>query len=359
MADVELMRLAITLAREGRGATNPNPMVGAVVVRDGEVVGQGYHARVGGPHAEVAALEQAGLRARGATLYVNLEPCTIHGRTPPCTDAIIAAGIVRVVVAMEDPNPFVSGRGIQALISAGIVVEQGLLEGEAQRLNEAYVKHVRSGFPFVIMKAAITLDGKICTGTGESQWISGKESLLRVHEMRAGVDALVVGVGTIIADNPMLTVRNVPKAKDPVRMVLDAGLRIPDESTVLDPTFPVTVVTTDRSSSERRKELEQRGIAVWVVEADEHGEVDLRAFLRQVGERDMISVQIEGGAEIYTSFLRAGMVDKVALFIAPTLLGEGKSVVGDLGIERLSNALHLRDAIVERLGEDVLIQGYL
>ncbi len=359
MADVELMRLAISLAREGWGATNPNPMVGAVVVRDGEVVGQGYHARVGGPHAEVAALEQAGLRARGATLYVNLEPCTIHGRTPPCTDAIIATGVARVVVAMEDPNPLVSGRGIQALISAGIVVEQGLLEGEAQRLNEAYVKHVRSGFPFVIMKAAITLDGKICTGTGESQWISGKESLLRVHEMRAGVDALVVGVGTIIADNPMLTVRNVPKAKDPVRMVLDAGLRIPDESTVLDPTFPVTVVTTDRSSSERRKELEQRGIAVWVVEADEHGEVDLRAFLRQVGERDMISVQIEGGAEIYTSFLRAGMVDKVALFIAPTLLGEGKSVVGDLGIERLSDALHLRDVIVERLGEDIFIQGYL
>ena len=352
------MQEALALARRGAGLTSPNPMVGAVVVAAGEIVGRGYHPRAGEPHAEVFALREAGARTRGAALYVTLEPCAHWGQTPPCTEAIIAAGIERVVAAMAYPDQRVSGRGLRRLTEAGIETRVGVAEREARDLNEAYVKHRTTGTPFVTAKWAMTLDGRIATSTGESRWISGEASRALVHERRAATDAILVGVGTVLRDDPALTSRTAA-ARQPRRIVLDSTLRVPPDARVLarDGT-PVIIATTERASPAVRTVLEARGVEVLVAGGPD-GRVDLTSLLRDLGRRGILSLLVEGGGTVHGAFFDAGLVDKVLVFLAPKIFGgPAPGPVGGTGVAELVQAWRLARAEVHRLGEDLMIEGY-
>jgi len=357
------MMMALELAERGRGRTSPNPMVGAVLVRDGEVVGRGYHARAGDDHAEIVALKDAGERVRGATLYVNLEPCCHHGRTPPCVDAVVEAGVKRAVVAMVDPSDKVDGKGIAELRQAGIDVEVGLLAEEADRLNEVFIKYVTTGRPFVFLKVAMSLDGRIATGTGDSKWITCEESRARVHQLRDQVDAVLVGCGTVAEDDPELTTR-LPDGdgKNPVRVILDGKANMPIDARVLaEGSAGVSwVVVGESAESDRVEKLRESGAEV-VVLADSDGRIDFDVVLRELGRREITSLLIEGGKGVFTEALRSGSVDKVLAFVAPVILGgDGRfSAVGELGVEEISDGLKLRDVSVKRIGDDVLIEGYV
>lgn len=363
MSDQQYMRRALRLAARARGRTSPNPMVGAVVVREDRVVGEGYHRRVGMPHAEVHALQAAGSEAKGATLYVSLEPCChVPKRTPPCTDLIRASGVTRVVVAMRDPNPRVRGRGIRILRGAGIAVDEGVLEADAARLNEAYRSWIMTGRPFVTLKIAETLDGKIATATGESRWITGPQARALTHRLRARVDAVMVGIGTVLADNPDLTVRVGDRRRSPHRIIVDERLAIPLDARVLRPAGQSTtyLATTNRAPEAKRRRLEAGG-AVVLRTTSRNGLVDLDDLMRQLGARQITSVLIEGGAEINASALREGIVAKVMVMLSPKLLG-GKNAVGAVGgasPRRLADAVMVGDISVRRLGPDILVEGYL
>lgn len=361
-AHAGFMARALELASLARGKTSPNPLVGAVVVRDGAVVGEGYHLRAGTPHAEVHALRQAGERAGGATLYVNLEPCCHYGRTPPCTGGIIEAGIARVVVAAADPNPRVSGRGIQALRQAGIEVETGVLEAEARRLNEAFFKHIVSGLPFVTLKAAMSLDGKIATSSGESKWITGPESRSLVQRLRLENDAVLVGIGTVLADDPLLTVRLPGEDKKPLRVVADSSLRIPPESRLVQTArdHPTVVAGVEGLCPPgKRKMLIDRGVAVWDLPGAD-GQVDVRALLQSLGSRDVAGLLLEGGSSLNASFLKAGAVDKYVFFVAPRIIGGGTAPgpFGGAGAEILAEAPRLTALECRVAGADLVITGY-
>jgi diaminohydroxyphosphoribosylaminopyrimidine deaminase/5-amino-6-(5-phosphoribosylamino)uracil reductase len=351
------MGLALQLARRGKGRVSPNPMVGAVVVKNGQIVGRGFHRRPGEPHAEVLALRQAGEQARGATLYLNLEPCCIHGRTPPCTEEIIRQGLARVVCSHIDPNPRVCGGGLAHLRDQGIAVKAGLLEAQGRALNEVYIKHITTGIPFVILKIAQTLDGKIATQNGDSRWVSSPESRRLTHRMRAQVDAVMVGVNTVLQDDPLLTVRHV-KGSNPIKIILDSRLRTPLGAKILAQ-GRVIMATCQGADSARVQEYRDRRIEVWEMPRDATGLVDLAELLRQVGQAELTSVLIEGGQRILTSALKAGVVDKMHVFIAPSLVGEGKSSIGDLAIHRMADALSLREISVRRVGIDLLVTGRL
>ncbi len=354
------MREALGLARRGAGATSPNPMVGAVVVAGGKIVGRGYHPRAGDLHAEVFALQEAAGRERGATLYVTLEPCVHSGRTPPCIEAIISAGIHRVVVAMEDPDARVSGQGLRRLAEAGIGTTVGVGEHEARQLNEAYIKHRTLGLPFVTAKWAMTLDGRIATRSGESRWISGEASRLLTHELRAVSDAILVGIGTVLADDPALTARIPGAVRAPRRIILDSTLRIPTDARALaqDGT-PVIVATTSRARTAARKALEARGIEVLEAQGP-GGRVDLGALLRELGRRDVLSLLVEGGGTVHGAFIDAGLVDKVLVFIGPQIVGgPAPGPVGGAGVEALARAWRLAGATVRQLDHDVVIEGYV
>jgi diaminohydroxyphosphoribosylaminopyrimidine deaminase/5-amino-6-(5-phosphoribosylamino)uracil reductase len=357
------MSRALRLARRGAGRVSPNPMVGAVVVRNGRVVGEAYHGAAGKPHAEALALKEAGRRSSGADLYVNLEPCCHHGRTPPCTDEILRAGIGRVWVAILDPNPLVRGRGIRTLRRRGVEVNVGLFAEEAARLNESYLTYVQTGRPFVVAKLATTLDGKIATATGESRWISGPSSRRRTHRLRHEADAIIVGAGTVIADDPELTVRmGARQPRHPVRIVLDTKLRIPLGARVLAPSEQArTVVACGRGADRARIEaLRSRGIEVWRCAVDSNRRVDIRSVVGRIGREGLSSVLIEGGREVIASALKAGVVDKLLVFVAPKILGGGAcEAVGDLGVKKLSRAISLTEGRGRRVGEDFLIEGYL
>ncbi len=354
------MREALTLALHGVGATSPNPMVGAVVVAGGQIVGRGYHPRLGEPHAEVFALREAGPRARGATLYVTLEPCAHWGRTPPCTEAIIGAGIRRVVAAMIDPDRRMEGRGLRRLAEAGLMTDVGVAEVHARRINEAYVKHRTLGMPFVIAKWAMTLDGRIATRSGESRWISGEASRAAVHEVRAACDAILVGVGTVLRDNPALTARTAAARRNPVRVVLDSTLRMPLDARVLarDGT-PVLVATTPRAHPEVKAQLEAMGVHVVTVGASD-GRVDLAALLQELGRRGVLSVLVEGGGAVLGAFADARLIDKVMVFIAPLLIGGPAPMpLAGRGVDRLVDAARLARTEVRRLDGDVVVEGYV
>jgi diaminohydroxyphosphoribosylaminopyrimidine deaminase / 5-amino-6-(5-phosphoribosylamino)uracil reductase len=358
--DEQYMREALELARRGAGTASPNPMVGAVVVAGSRVVGRGYHVRPGSPHAEVLAIEEAGEAARGATLYVTLEPCAHWGRTPPCTEAIIHAGLSRVVAAMEDPDGQVRGRGLRRIREAGVETSVGVAGEGARRLNEAYVKHRTTGRPFVTAKWAMSLDGRIATRAGESRWISGAASRTFVHELRAASDAVLVGIGTVLRDDPQLTARGVPAARQPARIVLDSTLRIPPDARVLNRDgAPLLVATTSRARPEARGTLEARGVEVIV--ADGPGrQVDIDLVCRELGRRGMMSMLVEGGGTIHGAFVDARAVDRFLIFIAPLVLGgPAPSPVGGLGAERIADAWRLVDTTVRRLDGDVLIEGYV
>lgn len=353
------MRRALELACRGLGRTSPNPAVGAVIVKDQEIVGEGYHEKAGTPHAEVHALRQAGERARGATLYVTLEPCCHYGKTPPCTEALIAAGIKRVVAAMLDPNPKVAGGGIRRLREAGIEVRVGLLEAEARRLNEAFCKYITTGVPWVTLKMALTLDGKIATRTGASRWISSEVSRLKAHELRNTHDAVLVGIGTVLADDPELTTR-IPGGRDAVRIILDSRLRLPLKARVVNLTSsaPTLVATTEQAPKERQEELARAGVEVVVLPAVE-GKVSWPALLTTLAKRQITSILVEGGAEVNASALAWGVVDRVVAFIAPKIFGgkEAPSPVAGLGVAHPDEAWRLEKVEVERLGEDVMLTG--
>ena len=358
----DFMALALRLAARARGRTSPNPMVGAVVVKDGRVVGQGFHPKAGEPHAEVFALREAGERARGAILYVTLEPCSHYGRTPPCVDAIIKAGIAEVHMAMIDPNPRVAGRGKQILEAAGIRVVVGEREAEARRLNETYIHWITTRRPFVIAKFAMSLDGKIATSTGDARWITGPQARRRVHEVRNEVDAILVGVNTVITDDPRLTTRlDRADVRHPLRVILDSRGRIPLTARVLDPTLPgkTVVATTAAMPKGTQRALMERGVEVWVL-PEQGGKVDIGALLERLGAQEITSLLVEGGSAVLGSFFAGGWVNKVMAFIAPVIIGGEKAPgpVGGAGVAYLADAWRLREVLVERVGDDVLITGY-
>ncbi len=348
------MRRALRLARRGRGHVSPNPMVGAVVVRDGRIVGEGAHLRVGGPHAEVNALAQCGDRAVGATLYVTLEPCSTHGRTPPCTEALLAAGLARVVCAMEDPDPRVNGRGIARLRDAGMPVEVGLLAASAQALNAAYIKHRSTQRPLVTLKLAQTLDGCIATRTGASRWITDVAARRQVHRWRASVDAVMVGAGTVSADDPALTVR-LARGRDPRPLVVDGALRSPLNARVWDRPGAV-LITAVPGDDPRCRSLTARGVEVWTF-ASRQGRIDLGEVASRAAAAGITSVLLEGGAILAANALRDRIVDQVAVFLAPRLIGGGRASLADLGTVELSQAIVLEDVRVQRLGPDLLYRA--
>ncbi|TYP57801.1 bifunctional diaminohydroxyphosphoribosylaminopyrimidine deaminase/5-amino-6-(5-phosphoribosylamino)uracil reductase RibD [Thermosediminibacter litoriperuensis] len=357
--DVFFMRRALDLAKKGRGTTSPNPMVGAVLVRDGEIVGEGYHRKAGEPHAEVEALAQAGERARGAELYVNLEPCCHYGRTPPCAEAIIRAGVKRVVAAMADPNPLVAGKGIKRLKEAGVEVVVGVLEEEARKLNEVFIKYIITGRPFVAAKIAQSLDGKIALASGESRWITGEPARVKAHEFRSWYDAVMAGVGTVLADDPLLTCRLPGKRKSPVRIVVDSGARMPPDARMLKcEGGRVILATTERADSERVSALMERGVEVIKVPAAE-GRVDLSRLMGILGGMGITSVLVEGGATLTASLIKKNLVDKLLVFVAPVVIGgEGIDSVSKLYIGRLSQAPRFKFHSAEAIGGDLLLEVY-
>ena len=357
------MALALKLAAKAAGYTSPNPMVGAVVVKDGYILGQGYHHRHGDPHAEVEALRQAGPQAQGATLYVTLEPCNHHGQTPPCTEAVLAAGICRVVIANSDPNPRVAGGGAAYLRGKGLIVDVGLLAELGVKLNEAFFKTATTGLPFIIAKAAASLDGKIATRNNDSHWITGNKARTWVHRLRHQVDAILVGVGTVVADDPQLTTR-LPggRGKDSTRIILDSHLRLPLSSQVLTvkSTAPTWVVCTDAASGDKMAAIQSLGAEIIITPAREN-RVDLAALLTVLGERRINSLLVEGGAEVHGAFFAAGLVDKFHLFLAPKFIGgrQAPGILGGHGIAHLNEAHQARELSIHRLGPDILISGYL
>jgi len=358
--DARYMRLALRLALRGAGRSSPNPMVGAVVVRGGRIIATGYHPRAGGDHAEIVALKRAGEGARGATLYLNLEPCDHQGRTPPCTLGLIRSGVKRVVAGMVDPNPLVSGRGIRRLRRAGTQVQVGLLEAECRRLNEAFVKYITRRVPFVVLKLAASLDGRIATSTGDSKWITGRSARSYVHRLRDQTDAVLVGVGTVVADNPRLTCR-LPGGRDPWRVILDSHLRIPLTARLFHQRGPekTIIVTAPRAPRKKVQAIEAYGARVWNFPLVRE-KIPIAPVLRRLGRMGLLSVMIEGGMVTATAALRERLVDKVLFFYAPKIIGgAGKSMVDALGIRRVSQAQKVRDVEVRRLGEDLLVSGYL
>lgn len=356
------LRTCLELAERARGRTHPNPLVGAVVVLGGEVVGRGYHERAGEPHAERMALAEAGDSARGATLYTNMEPCCHHGRTPPCVDAILEAGIVRVVSSLRDPDPRVDGRGFEALRAAGIEVEVGGLEREAAEINAGYLSVKRRGRPFVIGKAALSLDGRLATRSGTSQWITGPEARALAHEWRGRVDAVVVGAGTVAHDDPRLTVRHVATACQPLRVVLDPSLRTSPGSRMLhEPGGRVVFVAAEGAESRRAEELEAAGAVVVHVAADAGGRpspADAFAALVPLG---VSSLMLEGGPTVLTAALEVDTIDRLLLFYAPLLIGgeAAPSLWEGLGVDSVDAAPRLHDVTCTRLGPDWLVQGDL
>ena len=354
--DERFMQRALALARRGVGKTSPNPAVGAVLVRKGRVIGAGWHKRAGGPHAEIFTLR--GVNARGATLYVTLEPCCTWGKTPPCTDAIITAGVKRVVVAALDPNPKHNGRGLKVLRRAGIRVESGLLADEATAMNEVFHKWVTTGMPFVIAKVAMSLDGKIATRTGDSKWITSEAARREAHRLRAGVDAVMVGANTVIRDNPQLTVRHGVRGKQPWRVVVDARGRTPPSAKLLNVTHlkRTIVLTTKQAPVRWRRHLALLGIDVVIVKKTE-GRVDLQAALRALGDMDVTSVLVEGGSELLGSFFDARLVDKVALFYAPVVIGGRDAVmaVAGAGVATVRKAVRLTDCRWRQIGKNEML----
>jgi len=349
------MRAALAEARRGLGRTSPNPAVGAVVVKGGKAISRGHHARAGGPHAEVVALRSAGARARGADLYTTLEPCDHQGRTPPCSLAILEAGVRRVFVGSADPNPLVNGRGVERLRRAGVEVVPGVLRPDCDALNAHWFKYIRERRPYVTLKAAVSLDGRIATRSGDSRWVTGAEARAWVHRLRDRVDAVLVGAGTARADDPRLTTR-LPggRGRDPVRVVLDTGLTLPPRLRLFRTRSEVPTIVAHASTSARRP---APGVELLRCKRGEGG-VDLVDLLAKLAARGITHLLVEGGATVHASFLAQGLVDRVAVFVAPRIVGaDGVPFVAGPGPEKMADGLRLEELQIERIGEDVLVLG--
>lgn len=355
------MRQALELARQGVGRTSPNPAVGSVVVKGGEIVGRGFHPQAGQPHAEIFALRDAQEQSKGADIYVTLEPCSHQGKTGPCCEAIIEAQISRVFVGVEDPNPLVSGRGIARLRSAGIEVSVGICEQECRHLLAPFKKHISTGTPLVIVKAGLTLDGFLSTSSGDSQWITGEESRRHVHRVRNRVDAVMVGIGTVLADNPLLTTRLPMGGRDAIRVVVDSQLRIPIDAKILhlESTAKTIIATTELASRDKLLSLNKNPAVEVLVLPLVDNRVDLNGLLKALGQRNIQSLLVEGGAILNQSLFEQRLIDRVMLYLAPTLLGgdDGKGLFAGHGVKRLSDALQLIEVRTQKFGDDVLFEG--
>ena len=348
------MKMALDLAIKAKGRTSPNPMVGALVVNEGAVVGTGYHKKAGTPHAEVEAITAASGKTNNATLYVTLEPCTHFGRTPPCTDAIIRAGLKRVVIATLDPNPLVSGKGVERLKRAGIEVSVGVLEEEAKRLNEDFFTYITQKRPYITLKWAQSIDGSMATKTGDSKWISSQESRDFAHRLRAEATAVLVGINTALRDDPELTIRAFPWERQPIRIVLDPQLRIREDLKLIRDGKASTIIITASENREKIQRLEEMGVKVLLAPSKD-GRLDLREVLRELYFMEIMHLLVEGGSITHTTFIREGLFDRLWVFVAPLLIGEGKRI-GELNVEALQEAKRLRLREIKRFGEDVALE---
>ena len=358
MTDEIFMREALRIAKNAQGRTSPNPLVGAVIVKDGRIIAEGWHRKAGTPHAEIHALNMAGELAKNSTMYVTLEPCSHFGRTPPCANKIVDAGIKKVVIAMQDPNPLVAGRGVEILRAAGIEVEVGILEEDARRLNEVFLKYITKKIPFVTAKFACSLDGKIATFSGQSQWISCEESRKFVHKMRDINDGIMVGIGTVLADNPSLTTR-LDGGKNPVRIIADSFARLPLDSKILyDGAAKNIIAVTENAPAEKVSKLKKLGAEIIVAGSFQ---VNLKTLMNELAKREITSVLLEGGGTLNFSMFRAGLIDKVFAFVAPKIIGgiDALTPVEGGGVEKLSDAVQLENLTAEKIGSDILICGYI
>lgn len=363
LVEADYMKRAIELSKKGIGYTSPNPLVGAVIVKNDRVIGEGYHELYGGPHAEINAFRKASEDVEGATMYVTLEPCSHYGKTPPCAKAIVEKKISKVVIGMMDPNPLVAGRGISILEENGIKVTTGVLEDEVKKLNEIFIKYITTKLPFCILKTAMTLDGKIASSIGDSMWITNEASRNYVHQIRHRVSGIMVGVGTILSDNPKLNTRLGDKeGKDPTRIIVDTTARIPLDSYVLnmDSSAKTIIATTEKANRENIEAIKKKGAEIIITPLRDN-KVDLIFLMKELGKIGIDSVLIEGGSTLNYSALEEGIVDKVISFIAPKIIGgkDAKTPVGGEGIKYVKNAILLNNIKVSRFQEDIMIEGYL
>ncbi len=359
--DIKFMKKALSLAASVVGKTSPDPAVGALIVKNGRVISTGFHDRFKTPHAETFAIKKAGKKAKSATLYINLEPCCHFGNTPPCTDNIIKSGIKRVVASMQDPNPLVNGKGFKKLEKAGIKVVKGVLEKEARKMNEAFIKHISTGMPFVTLKTAMSLDGKTTTSSGESKWITGPVSRKYAHRLRALNDAVVVGINTVLKDDPLLTARLGRAEKQPLRVIVDSRALIPLNSKAVQDRSAFTLVAVTGSASRKKvRALEKAGCKILEI-GSKNGRVNLKKLFAKLGKMRISSILIEGGSEIAGSAVEDGLIDKVIFFVSPKIIGGKKAlpVAGGKGIASLKKALQLSDMSAKKSGEDLIIEGYV
>ncbi|MBI2541147.1 bifunctional diaminohydroxyphosphoribosylaminopyrimidine deaminase/5-amino-6-(5-phosphoribosylamino)uracil reductase RibD [Candidatus Woesearchaeota archaeon] len=353
MSHKKYMDLAIKLAEKGRGLTSPNPMVGCIIVKRGRIVGKGWHKKAGTEHAEILAIQDAGKKAMNSTMYVNLEPCSHWGRTPPCTERIVEAGVREVIIGMQDPNPLVDG--FRELKFRGLKTKIGILENEAKKLNEAYIKYIRTKKPFVMIKVAMSADGRIATKTGDSKYITSKEARAYVHQLRTEVDAVMVGLNTVMRDNPELTPRLV-KGKDPMKIVVDSSLKIPKNCNLMRNPAKLIIAVTNKAQKNDIKKMQQKGVTI-ITAKSKAGMVDLQDLAKQLGKHEIASVMIEGGSELNSSAIKADVVDKILIFTAPKIIGNGLGAIGNLGIKTVDKAINLKNPVAKKIGNDILIEG--
>ncbi|MDO9528834.1 MAG: bifunctional diaminohydroxyphosphoribosylaminopyrimidine deaminase/5-amino-6-(5-phosphoribosylamino)uracil reductase RibD [Syntrophales bacterium] len=360
MTDEFYMKRALKLARKGEGRVSPNPMVGAVIVKDGRIIGEGYHKKFGGNHAEINAINSASEAIEGTILYVTMEPCSHYGKTPPCTDRIVEVRPQRVVIGTTDPNPMVSGRGIDILKQHGIETDVGILEEECRELNEIFLKFIRTKTPFITLKFAQTIDGRIATSTGHSRWISSEPSLKFAHKLRSLHDGIMVGAGTILTDDPELTVRHA-RGKNPLRIVVDSTLRIQANARVLknQESAKTIIATTQHCNKENLRHLTDSGIETLIINSKNQKHVDLKKLLAELGKKEISSVLVEGGSEIITSFLKEKIADRIIIITAPKIIGTGIPSVGDLGITKIDDSIKLSVRKVSRKGDDIIVDSRL
>lgn len=363
LEDAVYMKRALELASRGSGSTSPNPLVGAVIVKNGEIIGEGWHERAGGPHAEVNAIMNSKESLEGSTIYVNLEPCSHYGRTPPCAAELVKRKFKRVVVAMEDPNPLVAGRGIKLLRDSGIEVDVGSHRLDALKLNDIFIKHITRKTPFILLKSAMTLDGKTASKSGDSKWISGEQSREYVHHLRNRYSSILVGINTVLKDNPKLTTRlEGVKGRNPLRIIVDSKGSIPSDSNVLqiDDDKRTIIATTEDMAEIKQSQLRDKGTEV-IITDKRNGKVDIRQLVEELGRRGIDSLLVEGGGTVAASFLEEGLIDKVAVFIAPVIVG-GKAAptpVMGAGVNLISDGYWLKHQSITTFGQDVLVEGYI
>jgi len=349
------MDIAIQLAEKGKGFVSPNPLVGCIIVKRGKIVGRGYHKKYGEAHAEINALKSAGKKARNAAMYINIEPCSHWGKTSPCTEKIVEAGIREVIVGMEDPNPIVDG--YKELKFRGLKTRIGILRDKAKKLNEVYIKYIKTKRPFVILKLAMSLDGKIATSTGDSKYITSREARKYVHQLRNDADAVMVGINTITRDNPILDSRLI-RGKNPTKIILDSTLKISERAKVLKDPSKVIIATTKKAPKKKIDKLHQKGVQILVINP-KAGLVDLKELMKELGKSGITPIMIEGGAELSGNAIKEGIVDRLLVFTAPKIIGNGVDPIKNLGIKKIDNAINLKNIITKKIGKDLLVEGDL